>query len=182
MVFLKEHYIEKLNNMTLNNNYIFYFVILALSSGCGLYSFSGSSIPKSAQTVHIKETQNNTLLSNPELAQLITESLNNYILTETNLKTSTQNPDLLFAGKITKYTVNPISINAQNNASQNRLMIEVEMSYENKTDTLNNFTRKFSNYIDFDSSENFLDVERELNELIVDKLVEDIFYASFSNW
>ena len=181
MVFLKEHYIERLNNMTLNN-YIFYFVILTLSSGCGLYSFSGSSIPKSAQTVYIKETQNNTLLSNPELAQLITESLNNYILTETNLKTSTQNPDLLFAGKITKYTVNPISINAQNNASQNRLMIEVEMSYENTTDTLNNFTRKFSNYIDFDSSENFLDVERELNELIVDKLVEDIFYASFSNW
>ena len=65
--------------MTLNN-YIFYFVILTLSSGCGLYSFSGSSIPKSAQTVYIKETQNNTLLSNPELAQLITESLNNYIL------------------------------------------------------------------------------------------------------
>mgnify|MGYP002883487434 CR=1 FL=1 len=168
--------------MTLNN-YIFYFgLILALNSGCGLYSFSGSSIPKNAQTVHIKETQNNTLLSNPELAQLITEGLNNYILTETNLKTSTKNPDLLFAGKVTKYTVSPISINSQNNASQNRLMIEVEMSYENTTDTLNNFTRKFSNYMDFDSSENFLDVENELNELIVDKLVEDIFYASFSNW
>ncbi len=168
--------------MTLNN-YIFYFAIpIVLSGGCGLYSFSGSSIPKSAQTIYIKETQNNTLLSNPELAQLITESLNNYILTETNLKTSTQKPDLLFAGKITKYTVSPISINAQNNASQNRLMIEIEMSYENTTDTLNNFTRKFSNYIDFDSSENFLDVENELNKLIVDKLVEDIFYTSFSNW
>jgi len=56
------------------------------------------------------------------------------------------------------------------------------MSYENTTDSLNNFIRKFSNYIDFNSSENFLDLESELNKLIVDKLVEDIFSASFSNW
>lgn len=167
--------------MTLNN-FILFFILCILNNGCGLYSFSGSSIPKSAQTIYIKEIQNNALLSNPELAQLITEGLNNYILKETQLKTSEKNPDLLFEGKVTKYTITPISINSQDNASQNRLIIEVEMSYENKKDSLNNFTKKFSNYIDFNSSENFLDIENELNKLIVDKLVEDIFYASFSNW
>jgi len=165
------------------NNYILYFVLLlVINSGCGLYSFSGSSIPKNAQTIYISEIQNNTLLSNPELTQLITESLNNYILTETKLKISKKKPDLLFSGKITKYTVTPMSINAQDNASQNRLLIEVEVSYENTMDSLNNFIKKFSNYMDFNSSENFLDVENELNKLIVEKLVEDIFYASFSNW
>ena len=56
------------------------------------------------------------------------------------------------------------------------------MTYENQIDSLNNFTRKFSNYIDFNSSENLLDIESELNKLVVDKLVEDVFYASFSNW
>lgn len=167
--------------MTLNN-FILFFILCILNNGCGLYSFSGSSIPKSAQTIYIKEIQNNALLSNPELAQLITEGLNNYILKETQLKTSEKNPDLLFEGKVTKYTITPISINSQDNASQNRLIIEVEMSYENIKDSLNNFTKKFSNYIDFNSSENFLDIENELNKLIVDKLVEDIFYASFSNW
>ncbi len=167
--------------MTLNN-FILFFILCTLNNGCSLYSFSGSSIPKSAQTIYIKEIQNNALLSNPELAQLITEVLNNYILKETQLKTSEKNPDLLFEGKVTKYTITPISINSQDNASQNRLIIEVEMSYENTKDSLNNFTKKFSNYIDFNSSENFLDIENELNKLIVDKLVEDIFYASFSNW
>ena len=49
-------------------------------------------------------------------------------------------------------------------------------------DSLNNFTRTFSNYMDFNSSENFLDIESELNQLIVGKLVEDVFHASFSNW
>ncbi len=168
--------------MTLNNYILYFALILVINSGCGLYSFSGSSIPKNAQTIYINEIQNNTLLSNPELKQLITESLNNYILTQTKLKISTKNPDLLFSGKITKYTVTPISINAQDNAAQNRLLIEVEMSYKNTMDSLNNFIRKFSNYMDFNSSENFLDVENELNKLIVEKLVEDIFYAAFSNW
>lgn len=155
---------------------------MVINYGCSLYSFSGSSIPKNAQTVFINETQNKTPLSNPELAQLITESLNNYILTETKLKTTTKDSDLVFSGEITKYTISPISINAQDNASQNRLLIEVQIVYENKNDSLTSFIKKFSNYIDFNSNDNFLDLENELNKLVVDKLIEDIFYASFSNW
>ena len=78
--------------------------------------------------------------------------------------------------------MSPISINSQDNASQNRLLIEIEISYENSIDSLNNFTKIFSNYVDFNSSENFLDIENNLNNIIIDKLVEDVFYASFSNW
>ncbi len=168
--------------MTLNN-FLFYLIPLAIIAiGCNVYSFSGSSIPKNAQTVYVNDIQNSTLLSSPELAQLITESLNNYILTETKLKTSKENPDLIFSGKITRYNIKPISINSEDNASQNRLVIEIEIKYKNQLDSLNNFTRKFSNYLDFNSSENFLDMESELNKLIVDKLVDDVFYASFSNW
>jgi len=168
--------------MTLSNHLFCFFIIIFFTNGCGIYSFSGSSIPANAETIYIKEIQNNSLLSSPELAQLITESLNNYILTKTKLKTSSINPDLSFSGKITKYDINPISINSQDNASQNRLFIEVEIYYESSIDTLNNFLKTFSNYVDFNSSENFIDLESELNILIIDKLVEDIFNASFSNW
>tara|TARA_B100000579_G_scaffold393466_1_gene370113 strand:+ start:992 stop:1498 length:507 start_codon:yes stop_codon:yes gene_type:complete len=168
--------------MTFNNFLVYFTSCIIITVGCNIYSFSGSSIPKNAQTVYIKDVENGTLLSSPELTQLITESLNNYILTETKLKTSENNPDLTFSGKITKYNISPISINSQDNASQNRLIIEIEIKYENQIDSLSNFTRKFSNYVDFNSSENFLDRENELNKLIVDKLVEDVFYASFSNW
>ena len=168
--------------MTFNNFLVYFIAYIIITVGCNIYSFSGSSIPKNAQTVYIKDVENGTLLSSPELTQLITESLNNYILTETKLKTSKNNPDLTFSGKITKYNINPISINSQETASQNRLIIEIEITYDNQIDSLSNFTRKFSNYVDFNSSENFLDKENELNKLIVDKLVEDVFYASFSNW
>jgi len=168
--------------MTLNNYFFFFLLLIVINYGCSLYSFSGSSIPKSAQTVFIEDIQNKTSLSNPELAQLMTESLNNYILTETKLKTTTENSDLVFSGEITKYTISPISINAQDNASQNRLLIEVEIVYENINDSLTNFNKKFSNYIDFNSTDDFINIENELNKLVVDKLVEDIFYSSFSNW
>ena len=164
----------------------FYYLIIPplflFNLGCNIYSFTGSSIPKNAKTVYIEEVINNTPLSNPELSNLFTEKLNNYILKNTNLKTSNENPDLIFKGQIIKYDINPISINSQNNASQNRLSIEIKIDYYNQEDSLNNFNKKFSNYADFNSSDNFLDIETELNEQIVDKLIEDIFLASFSNW
>ena len=168
----------------MNFNFKFLIILFSLifNLGCSIYSFSGSSIPKNAKVVYIEEVINDTPLSNPELSNLFTEKLNNYILKNTNLKTSNENPDLIFKGQIIKYDINPISINSQNNASQNRLSIEIIIDYYNKEDSLNNFNKNFTNYADFNSSDNFLDIESELNEQIIDKLVEDIFLASFSNW
>ncbi len=165
------------------NKDIFLLLLLSiLSFNCGIYSFSGSSIPKDAKSVYIFEIQNNSTLSSPELSNLITENLNNYILSETSLKLSKENPDLSFSGKISKYNINPISINSQESASQNRLSIEVEIEYINFLDTISNFSKKFSNYVDFSSSENFVEIESELNDELIKKLIEDIFNASFSNW
>ena len=168
--------------MNCNLKFLIILLFLIFNFSCSFYSFSGSSIPKDAKVVYIKKVINNTPLSNPELSNLFTEKLNNYILKNTNLKTSNENPDLIFKGQIIKYDINPISINSQNNASQNRLSIEIIIDYHNKEDSLNNFNKNFTNYADFNSSDNFLDIESELNEQIIDKLVEDIFLASFSNW
>ena len=166
--------------------FYFYLLVILITTGCSIYSFSGSSIPKNAKTVHINPVENISNLSNPELMQLITEKMNNYILKETKLEllenTEKRGADLLFSGKITKYNVSPISINSEDNASQNRLLIELEVSYKNTLDPSNDFIKKISNYTDFNSSENFLDIEEDLNTLIIDKLVEDIFYLSFSIW
>ena len=165
-----------------NALFLFTFSLITTLNSCGIYSFSGSSIPKNAKTVYIEPINNNSTLSSPELTQLVTTKMNNYVLTQTKLKLSEINPDLSFSGKITKYTISPISINSEDNASQNRLLIELEISFENALNTSQNFVKKFSNYIDFNSSENFIDLETELNILIIDKLVEDVFRASFLNW
>ena len=125
----------------MNFNFKFLIILFSLifNLGCSIYSFSGSSIPKNAKVVYIEEVINDTPLSNPELSNLFTEKLNNYILKNTNLKTSNENPDLIFKGQIIKYDINPISINSQNNASQNRLSIEIIIDYYNKEDSLKNF-------------------------------------------
>lgn len=168
--------------MIFNKDIFLLFCVSILILNCGVYSFKGSSIPKDAQSIYIFEIQNNSPLSSPELSSLITENLNNYILSETSLKISKENPDLIFSGKISKYNINPISINSQESASQNRLSIEVDIEYVNSLDTLNSFSKKFTNYVDFSSSENFVDIESELNDELIKKLIEDIFNASFSNW
>ena len=72
--------------MIFNKDIFLLFCVSILILNCGVYSFKGSSIPKDAQSIYIFEIQNNSPLSSPELSSLITENLNNYILSETNLK------------------------------------------------------------------------------------------------
>ena len=94
--------------MNCNFKFLIILSFLIFNLGCSIYSFSGSSIPKNAKVVYIKEVINNTPLSNPELSNLFTEKLNNYILKNTNLKTSDNNPDLIFKGQIIKYDISII--------------------------------------------------------------------------
>ena len=68
--------------MIFNKDIFLLFCVSILILNCGVYSFKGSSIPKDAQSIYIFEIQNNSPLSSPELSSLITENLNNYILSE----------------------------------------------------------------------------------------------------
>ena len=54
--------------------------------------------------------------------------------------------------------------------------------FENKKATDKNFTKTFSNNIDFNATDNFQAREAELSGKVVDMLVQDIFNAAFINW
>ena len=96
--------------------------------------------------------------------------------------TLSEDGDLNFSGYISNYSINPIAIQANETASQNRLSISIKISFVNNTDEENNYDKTFSRYVDYDSSQDFTSIEQSLNEEITSQLIEDIFNEAFTNW
>ena len=157
-------------------------ILLLTINGCGVYSFSGASIPDEAKTIYIHYIKNEATLIEPNLSNKLTESLKTKCLTESHLVWGDQQSEINFSGRIKKYEVSPIAIENNETAAKNRLTISVEVTYNNQFDPTQNFNTVFTDYTDFDSDENFYEEEEELNDIIINNLIEDIFNAAFSNW
>ena len=149
---------------------------------CGIYSFTGASIPSDAKTVSVSYFTKKTTNSPSSLNQTLTEGLKDLFLSQTNLYLTNGEGDLSFSGEVTKYQINPIAIQANETAGQNRLTIAIKAKYNNSFDEKQNFESTFSRYRDFNSSENLADVEDILIEEISKELLEDVFNKAFVNW
>ena len=164
------------------NEFLIFIIILIQLNGCGIYSFLGASIANDINTISIQYIKNNAPIVQPNLSNNITESLKTKCLNETNLSWREKDADINFYGTIISYKVEPISIQNNETAAQNRLTIKVEIIFVNNKDDSQNFNKTFTHYTDFNSNENFLDKEDELNELIISNLIDDIFNAALTNW
>ena len=69
-----------------------------LLSSCGIYSFSGASIPAEAKTVSVQYFPNNAQLVNPLLSNTLTNALNDIFVNQTTLQSVAQNGDLALEG------------------------------------------------------------------------------------
>ncbi len=146
------------------------------------YSFTGASISPNVKSVSVANFQNLSMLVNPTLSSFLTEELKSRFVSQTNLSLVSGFGDLAFSGEIRTYSVGPIAIQGNEVAAMNRLTIAVRVKFENAKDPTQNYDRNFSHYEDFDSRQQFAQVEQELVALIVAKLVEDIFNAAVANW
>ncbi|MBT5273495.1 MAG: hypothetical protein HOL74_01580 [Flavobacteriales bacterium] len=149
---------------------------------CGVYSFTGASIPTEAKTISVQYISNKAAIVQPSLSQVITDGLIDAFAGQTNLEITENEGDLSFSGYITKYQIKPMAIKANETASQNRLTIAIKIKYNNSFDDKQNFESTFSRYRDYASSENIVDVEDGLIKEISKELIEDVFNKAFVNW
>jgi hypothetical protein len=150
---------------------------------CGIYSFTGTSIQPDVKTVTINYFEYKALKVNPSLSNQITEALKDKFLKLTKLEQVDMDGDLEIIGEVTGYDVKATAITANEQASQNRLTVNVKIAFINRKYPEDNFENKsFSVYADFDAMQTLDAVESSLCEEIVEKLCEDIFNASVANW
>lgn len=159
------------------------FVIL---HGCGIYSFTGANLGE-AETFQVNYFQNYAGQSagstiEPGLDRDFTVALQDFIQNQTSLSLQGNDADLVYEGEIVEYRVSPMTATAQQTAAQNRLTIAVNVRFFNRTKKDVDFEKRFSFFYDFSADTLLESVKGEAHELIFDRITQDIFSASLSNW
>lgn len=149
--------------------------------GCGIYSFSGASIPAEAKTVSVAYFPNHAQLVNPLLSNNFTNALRDAMTNQTTLDMVEAGGDIAFEGEITDYKTTPVAITGQT-AAMNRLTVTVNVRFSNRIDESKDFESSFSRYEDYPSNQDLNSVQESLTATIIDQLVEDIFNKALVNW
>ncbi len=158
--------------------WVFPFLITA----CGVYSFTGASIPPEARTISIAQFPNDASLVQPTLSQRFTEALQDKFLQRTSLRLVDAGGDLHFEGSITDYRTQPTAIAGDDRAELNRLTISIRVRFYNEYDPDSEFERTFSRYFDYASNLSLSQIEDEAIDAINELIVEDIFNQAVVNW
>ncbi|MFA8450365.1 MAG: LptE family protein [Bacteroidales bacterium] len=166
--------------------FLFILSFFSLFTACGIYSFSGASIPAGAKTISIAFFPNKAPLVVPSLSQQFTESLQDIFSSQTQLILVERNGDLQISGEITDYSILPQAISGagaggQQTGQLNRITITVNVRFVNKLEPDKDFETTFSDYTD-ESSDVNLDNPTSQIDIINDKLVENIFNKAVVNW
>ncbi|MCZ4408020.1 LPS assembly lipoprotein LptE [Cryomorphaceae bacterium 1068] len=152
-------------------------------SGCTVnYSFTGADIPADADTFSIQQFQIATPQAAPEYGLVLSESLKDLMLAQTRLDLAEKRGDLQFEGVVTGYQIGNAAISSEEFTSLNRLTITVKVKYTNTIEKDKSFEKNFSRFVDYDSQQNFSDIETELVEDVNSQLIQDIFDASLGAW
>ncbi|MCF8296523.1 MAG: hypothetical protein K9J13_03175 [Saprospiraceae bacterium] len=162
--------------------FIIGFVLAIFSAGCGIYSFTGASIPPEAKTISVLYFPNKSQLIQPTLSQKMTDAIKDKFASQTSLQLVKSGGDLHIEGEIVGYSTQPIAIQANETAAMNRLTITINVRFTNRFEEKQNFETRFSRYQDYASSLSLSSVEDGLIDQINEALVEDIFNKAVVNW
>jgi len=163
--------------------YCLIFGLLMVSQSCGTYSFSGASIPPEMKTISVQFFENTSALVVPYLSQQFTERLKTRIRDQSRLSIVRSEADANFEGRITDYTIRPVSIQGNDRAGLNRMTVTVMVKYTNTLNPELNFEQSFQAFQEFSTTQSPVQVqEPALLKLINTQLTEDIFNKAFANW
>ena len=166
-------------------------LIIAVSSSmvisCGIYSFTGSSIPVGVETFQVDYFENTAggkpgSTIEPGLDRDFTIALPDLIVNQTSLNLVNEGGDIIYSGEIVEYSVTPMAATAEIKAAQNRLTMAVMVSYENVRNEEDNIEKRFSFYYDFPGNLQVYDIRDSALEEIFERITQDIFNETLAKW
>jgi len=170
----------------LKHSVLFRVIIFAITAmmftSCGVYSFTGASIPPEAKTVSVQYFPNRALLVEPVLSPVFTNILRDKFTSQTNLEMIERNGDLSIEGEIVGYDTKPVAIQGDQTAAQNRLSIVVNVRFSNRYEPDKDFETKFTQFFDYSSDTKLNSIKAELIDELSEALAQDIFDKAVINW
>lgn len=157
-------------------------LFMLLISGCGVYSFTGASIPPEAKTISVQYFPNKAQLVVATVSPVFTEKLQDQFINQTNLQMIEKNGDLSLEGEITNYATTPVAIQGDQTAALNRLTLTVNVRFVNRFEPDKDFEQKFTQFIDYSSEEDLNSIQGELIETLTEMIATDVFNKAVINW
>ena len=163
------------------------YPIIALSmllsfSSCSVYNFTGTG-KIDAKTFQVNYFQNNSELVEPGIDRTFTLALQDIIQNQTNLNLVKTEGDLVYEGEITNYRISPMTATADQQASQNRLTIRVNVRFTNKNKETDNFEKSFDFYYDYPAAQQLTGTTlSSAIKVIFERITQDIFNESLAKW
>ena len=163
--------------------YFFLLSIITTIVSCGIYSFTGASVPEGTKTFQVNYFQNNAPIIEPGIDRGFTQSLQDLLLNQTSLDLVNANGDLVFVGEIVVYYVAPITATSQSTAAQNRLTVGINVRFFNTKDETKDFEQRFSFFYDYPGSSQLTgSTLDDAGGVIFDRITQDIFHKSLASW
>lgn len=167
--------------MNLKIKIITILTLLLLVSCNVKYNFTGTG-KINAKTFQVNYFQNNAEIVEVGIERTFTQKLQNTIQNQTNLDLVTSGGDLLYEGEIVEYRITPMASNANQQSSQNRMTITINVRYSSKNSEDDNFEKRFSFFHDYDANLLPSAVLNEALEIIYERITQDIFNESLAKW
>ena len=165
-----------------NIKWSLFLCLIILVQGCGVYSFTGASIPPEAKTISVQYFPNKAQLVEPTLSPFFTDKLRDQFTRQTTLKMVDRNGDLAIEGEITEYKTTPVAIQGDQTSALNRLSITVNVRFVNVYEPDKDFEQKFTSFLDYASDADYNAIKEELFEGVTEMLTTDIFNKAVINW
>ncbi|MFM1753738.1 MAG: hypothetical protein RLZZ236_677 [Bacteroidota bacterium] len=170
-------------NQKMKNIFYLYSILIALVfSSCSVYNFTGTG-KIDAKTFQVNFFQNNAEIIEPGIDRTFTLTLQDLIQNQTNLNLVKNGADLTYEGEIVDYRISPMTATADQQASQNRLKIRVNVRFTNKKTEKDDFEKTFEFFYDYPATSqlNGTILNKALDD-IFERITQDIFNESLAKW
>lgn len=158
-------------------------MVLGFTSCLVSYKFNGSSIDYTKiKTITIAEFPNQAALVYPSLASEFTEALTDEFSQKTRLSFVSRDGDLQIEGAIVDYAVISMSVGTSGQSMDTKLQMSVNVKFSNRVNPAENFEDRFSASQVFSNENTINQVQDELNKLIIEDIVNQIFNRTVANW
>jgi len=163
--------------------YSFLAVVLFFTfSSCSVYNFTGTG-KIDAETFQVNFFQNNAELIEPGIDRTLTLNLQDLIINQTNLNLVKTGADLTYEGEIVDYRISPMTATADQQASQNRLTIRVNVRFTDRKKETDNFEKTFDFFYDYPATQQLTGATLNTAvETIFERITQDVFNASLAKW
>ncbi|MGA9638002.1 LptE family protein [Flavobacterium sp.] len=157
-------------------------ICLFTFNSCSVYNFTGTG-KIDAKTFQVNFFQNNADLIEPGIDRTFTLTLQDLIQNQTNLTLVKNGADLTYEGEIVDYRISPMTATADQQASQNRLKIRINVRFRNKKTEKDDFEKTFEFYFDYPATTQLTGatLSNALKD-IFERITQDIFNESLAKW